>query len=101
MSGSMVNSLSCQLNDINVKSISPLITPKELLDIYPVKNGEFICQSRQTIRNILNGSDNRKIIIVGPCSIHNVEEAKEYAIELKKNSKTSRRQTFYCYASLF
>jgi len=74
----------CELNDINVKSISPLITPKDLLEIYPPKYTEFIYKSRQTIRNILNGSDNRKIILVGPCSIHDVEEAKEYAIELKK-----------------
>ena len=75
---------SRQLNDINVKSISSLMTPKDLLEIYPLKCSDFIYKSRETVRNILNGSDNRKIILVGPCSIHNVEEAKEYAIELKK-----------------
>jgi len=78
---------SYQLNDINVKSISPMMTPKDLLDIYPLNCGDFIYKSRQTVRNILNGSDNRKIIIVGPCSIHNIEEAKEYATELKKIQK--------------
>lgn len=77
----------CELNDVNVKSISQMMTPKDLLDIYPPISSDFIYKSRQTVRNILNGSDNRKIIIVGPCSIHNIEEAKEYATELKKIQK--------------
>lgn len=85
---------SHQLNDINVKSISPMITPKDLLELYPSKCGDFIYKSRKTVRDILNGSDSRKIVLVGPCSIHNIEEAKEYAIELKKIQKLVSKKLF-------
>ena len=39
---------------------------------------------RIDINNIINKKDNRKIFVVGPCSIHNIDEAKEYALKLKK-----------------
>jgi len=43
----------------------------------------FIEQSRQTIRKILFGQDPRLLLIVGPCSIHDISSAKEYARRLK------------------
>ena len=43
----------------------------------------FIEQSRQTIRRILNGQDPRLLLIVGPCSIHDIISAKDFAIQLK------------------
>lgn len=48
---------------------------------------DFIKINRQTIRNILNGIDPRFLLIVGPCSIHDVKSAKEYALRLKSLSK--------------
>ncbi|CRX38026.1 3-deoxy-7-phosphoheptulonate synthase [Estrella lausannensis] len=44
----------------------------------------FIGKSRETIRSILDGEDTRKICIVGPCSIHDLSAAIEYAEKLKK-----------------
>lgn len=63
-------------------------TPKELSEKLPLNNDEkeFIESSRQAIRNILNGTDPRKLLIVGPCSIHNSHEALHYAEKLKQLS---------------
>lgn len=44
---------------------------------------EFIAKSRETIKQILNGSDPRLMLIVGPCSIHDPLAAIEYAHKLK------------------
>jgi 3-deoxy-7-phosphoheptulonate synthase len=48
----------------------------------------------KTIQSILNGEDLRKAIIVGPCSIHNIEETLEYAQRLKKLSEEVEDQIF-------
>ena len=75
-------------DDSKIHYYEPLVTPETLKCKLPINNHmqEFIDNSRNTISNILNGQDKRKIVIVGPCSIHNVEEAKNYALELKKLS---------------
>jgi len=77
-----------KVNNLNVESISKLITPKEIEECLPIskKNLEFVEKIRTEIVDILNGVSNRKIIIVGPCSIHNIEAAKEYGLKLKKIS---------------
>lgn len=47
---------------------------------------KFILDSRKIISNILFGNDPRLLVIIGPCSIHNLEEALEYAVRLKQLS---------------
>ncbi len=63
-----------------------LITPLDLQSIVP--NNFYlkkkINNQRTIVENIINKKDNRLLIIVGPCSIHNVEQAKEYALLLNK-----------------
>lgn len=68
-----------------VSTCEDLISPAELKEQYPLneKEGQFIAHSRQTIANILSGEDPRLLFIVGPCSIHDITSAKEYAIKLK------------------
>jgi len=74
------------INNINVESFTKLITPNELINEIGTdeKICDFIKKKRNKIINILNKKDKRKIIIVGPCSIHNIDEAKDYANKLKK-----------------
>ncbi len=48
---------------------------------------EFIQKSRSDLTKILSGSDQRKTLIVGPCSIHDVTSAKEYAVKLQEFSE--------------
>jgi 3-deoxy-7-phosphoheptulonate synthase len=71
---------------------SPLISPLQLLVDIPRtdKETEVVGRGRKTIENILEGRDSRIMIIVGPCSIHKVDEAKEYARNLASLSKRVR-----------
>lgn len=66
-----------------------LPTPEELHSRYPLSSAgaTFIQQARNTIKNILDGRDSRILLIVGPCSIHDLEAAREYADLLKKLSQ--------------
>jgi len=62
-----------------------LITPHSLINNFPLsaKSAKFIQASRAQIHQILNGQDKRKLIIVGPCSIHDVQAGLEYAYRLQ------------------
>ena len=75
------------MNNINVNSIKKLKTPYEIKNEFNINYEDilFINNCRSTINNILCGKNKKKIIIVGPCSIHNYEECLNYAKELKKN----------------
>ena len=73
------------LTNINVESFDVLITPEQLKKDIPVtdKARETVLLGRQTIRNILDRKDPRLMVVVGPCSIHDVIAAKDYAARLK------------------
>jgi 3-deoxy-7-phosphoheptulonate synthase len=62
----------------------PMLSPRELLKEYPlsIKQMRFVEKSREIIRNILNGVDNRLLLIIGPCSIHDRQATIEYAKKL-------------------
>lgn len=66
-----------------------LPTPNELRRSVPLSVAEshFVQKSRDQIVEILNGNDPRKILIVGPCSIHDVEGTLDYARKLKRLSQ--------------
>ena len=74
------------MNNINVNSIKKLKTPYEIKNEFNINYEDtlFINNCRNTINNILCGKSKKKIIIVGPCSIHNYEECLEYATMIKK-----------------
>lgn len=69
------------VDDMRIEEISEIVTPKELVKKYPLdeKTAEFISVSRIAVSNIINLKDDRLLVITGPCSIHNTEEALEYA----------------------
>ena len=76
--------------DLRILEIRDVITPAQLHESVPItqRATETIGQARQEIHNILSGSDDRLIIIVGPCSIHDPEAAREYSqrlLELRKS----------------
>lgn len=72
--------------DDSLKTMLP--SPLELSNQLPVtlSQRKFIAKSRDTIKRILNGTDPRLLIIVGPCSIHDPYAALEYANQLKELS---------------
>lgn len=77
-----------RLIDTNIYEIKPLISPDCLLDELPITQLalENVLLYREIIKNILNKQDNRLLVVVGPCSIHDTKAALEYAIKLKKLS---------------
>ncbi len=78
--------MSNNLSDVNIVSESVLITPRELHQSIPcpAAASEFVFESRRTIEQILNRKDPRLLVVAGPCSIHDIDAAIEYAKRLKE-----------------
>ena len=78
-----------RLEDLNIASFSSLVTPQALKQELPLSNSirEQIAQSRDVIKNIMDGTDHRLAIVIGPCSIHDPEAALDYARRLKALSE--------------
>ena len=78
--------LSDNISDINISSEQVLITPEALKIELPVSEASLsvIKSSRQTISDIIHRRDHRFLLVCGPCSIHDIEAAKEYALKLKE-----------------
>ena len=94
---------SKSFNDSKIEYYENLLTPINILCKLPINNKgqKFISKSRETITNILNKKDNRKILVVGPCSIHNIEEAKFYALKLKELSLKYKDKIFIVMRTYF
>jgi 3-deoxy-7-phosphoheptulonate synthase len=73
-----------QTSDLRVESIRPLLPPAILLEELPLINGaaKTVRRGRQEVHRILAGEDDRLIVVVGPCSIHDPDAAFEYARRL-------------------
>lgn len=73
-------------SDLHVVETCPLLAPVELKAELPITSAiaKVVSSARNRIRNILNGSDRRLLVVVGPCSIHDVKAAREYAEKLAK-----------------
>ncbi|MDA0796848.1 MAG: 3-deoxy-7-phosphoheptulonate synthase [Proteobacteria bacterium] len=74
------------VENINIELPEILITPSELKSKIPIsdKARETISRGRKAIENILTRKDHRVIVVVGPCSIHDIKAAHEYAHKLKQ-----------------
>ena len=75
--------------NVNIESYTKLDTPLELKLVLPIPDNIrlFVEEKRLEVKQILNKKDSRKLFIVGPCSIHNIDEALEYGKKLKKLSE--------------
>ncbi len=77
------------VRDVNVVSTEQLISPMELVRQIPVSPAaeSTVLEGREQIRRILSGEDDRMMMVVGPCSIHDEKVAVDYAarlLELRK-----------------
>ena len=72
-------------DDLRIINTQELISPKDVISqISPSKSGlNTIIKTRSEIKDILDKKSNKFVIVVGPCSIHDVDAAKEYAAKLK------------------
>lgn len=74
-----------QTRDLRIESIRPLEPPTTLLREHPLsESGSMVvAQARDEIIAILNGQGDRLIVVVGPCSVHDPDAAKDYGRRLK------------------
>ena len=75
-----------QTDDERIRDVTPLPPPEHLIRFFPIRGTaaeRLIGETRQTIRDILHGQDDRLLVIIGPCSIHDPAAAMEYAQRLK------------------
>ncbi|RAT17362.1 3-deoxy-7-phosphoheptulonate synthase [Lonsdalea populi] len=78
--------MSYQNDDLRIKEIKELLPPVALLEKFPATENaaKTVSQARTAIHKILHGGDDRLLVIIGPCSIHDVKAAKEYAAKLQE-----------------
>jgi 3-deoxy-7-phosphoheptulonate synthase len=78
------SSQSACTEDLRVLGFSKLITPAQIKEQWPSTPAHTltVAEARSTVRSILNGSDQRLLVVVGPCSIHDPEAALDYARRL-------------------
>ncbi len=72
-------------DDVRITGLQEVIPPAELHAEFPLgdKGSETVYHAREAIHNILQGEDDRMVVVVGPCSIHDPDAAREYAERLK------------------
>src|SRR5215212_2653658 len=74
-----------RIDDVRIGAVRPLITPALLQERVPVRDDTLglVESSRVAIADVLHGRDDRLIVVVGPCSIHDHDQAVEYGHRLK------------------
>ncbi len=77
-----------RIDDLRIKAVRPLITPALLQEWQPAPDAAqtLVESSRVAISRVLHGQDDRLIVVVGPCSIHDHDQAMEYARLLKEQA---------------
>ena len=77
-------------DDKRIKDITVLPPPEHLIRFFPIQGTaveSLITQTRQNIHNIIQGSDDRLLVVIGPCSIHDPAAALDYARRLAEQRK--------------
>ena len=85
-----------QIHNKNIETETVITSPIELRQqiSVSVQGKENILSSRNTVEDIFLGNDDRLIVIVGPCSIHDINAAKEYALKLLTLQKEVEKSIF-------
>jgi 3-deoxy-7-phosphoheptulonate synthase len=76
-----------QTDDERIKDITVLPPPEHLIRFFPIRGTpveSLIAGTRKNIQNIMNGQDDRLLVVIGPCSIHDPAAAVDYARRLKE-----------------
>ena len=74
-----------RLSNVNIVSQDLLPSPQEVRDKLPVSDEaqQTVWNHRDQVKRILTRQDHRILVVVGPCSIHDIDSAKEYALKLR------------------
>lgn len=86
--------MSYQTDDVRINKIKELLPPVALLERFPAseKASAAVFDSREAIHNIYQGKEDRLLVVIGPCSIHDTEAAIEYGkglVQLREKYKDS------------
>ena len=84
--------MSSNTDDLRITGTHQLRSPEDLINLVPVSQSasQTVIQCRNQVKDILTGDDDRLVVVVGPCSIHDPDAALEYADKLaplKENLK--------------
>ena len=76
-------------DDLRIEKTMQLLPPIALIERFPISDSasETVFACRKAIHNLLHGDDDRILVVVGPCSIHDVDAAMDYAnrlVEMRK-----------------
>jgi 3-deoxy-7-phosphoheptulonate synthase len=73
--------VTLQTDDLRIRSMQPLITPEHLLRdcVRTAQATATVLQARSRVQRIVHGDDDRLVVVIGPCSIHDPAAAREYA----------------------
>ena len=79
-------SMKYKTDDLRITAMNEVISPEQLHKDCQISESasKLIFDTRTAIHNILNGKDDRLLVIIGPCSIHDPDAAREYASRLKE-----------------
>jgi 3-deoxy-7-phosphoheptulonate synthase len=75
-----------RIDDQRIRQVTPLPPPEHLIRFFPIAGTpveQLVGDTRQAVRRILQGQDDRLLVIIGPCSIHDPAAALDYARRLK------------------
>ncbi len=78
-----------QTDDLRITALQEVVAPADLIDALPLSASasELVFRSRQQIGDIVHGRDERLLVIIGPCSLHDPEAAREYAGRLREEAE--------------
>ena len=82
-----------EIDDVRIQSIRPLLAPGVLIEDLPLSEAqnETVAGGRAEIEQVLSGADDRLVLVIGPCSIHDPEAGLEYARRLAPIREQYRR----------
>ena len=81
-------------DDLRIADLRPLIPPAILMEQFPISEtaSNAVTAAREQAARIINGSDDRLLVVVGPCSIHDPKAALEYGSRLKEKALRLRSE---------
>jgi len=76
-------------DDLRIRAIKEVVPARVLHERYPITEeaARTVFETRQQIHRILHGEDDRLLVVIGPCSIHDIDAAMEYARRLKEQKE--------------
>ncbi|MEZ2126293.1 MULTISPECIES: 3-deoxy-7-phosphoheptulonate synthase [unclassified Sinorhizobium] len=85
----MPNTTANIVDDLRIVEINPLTTPADIIREIPRDDAvtATVTRTRDTVHRILHGGDDRLIVVIGPCSIHDPVAARDYANRLEEQRR--------------